>query len=125
MNYLIPITCSRLREALVTASILAGLLLGCHREEPTDLLLSAEREAPVGWVRVRLFRDSTFELSLDRGSWKRGTFRTARDTFYFDYLGETDSQRHMAVIRDKRLCFLAGDDACSDFAEITYRRPAE
>ena len=86
---------------LLLAGMLLVMLAGCHDEAPTDLLLAAEREAPIGWVRVRLFRDSTFELSLNRGSWKRGTFRTVRDTFLFDYLGETDSVRQRAVVNGK------------------------
>ena len=101
--------------------MLLVMLAGCHDEAPTDLLLAAEREAPIGWVRVRLFRDSTFELSLNRGSWKRGTFRTAQDTIIFDYLGETDSLRQRAVVVENELRFIGGGGERVDFAEITFR----
>ncbi|WP_157976071.1 hypothetical protein [Lewinella sp. IMCC34191] len=48
-----------------------------------------------------------------------------RDTIYLDYDGTPDSLRTKAVVRTKQLCFLAGGNECSDFADITYRRPAE
>ena len=103
--------------------VAVSLLGGCNNEEPTDLLLAAEREAPIGWVKVRLFRDSAFALSLSRHGWQRGTFQTRQDTFYLNYNGETDTLRNKAVLRGEQLCFLTEGDACSDFAEITYRRP--
>lgn len=111
----VPVTWSLVLIAAVS------LLGSCNNEKPTDLLLAAEREAPVGWVRVRLFRDSTFELSLDRGSWKRGTFKMARDTFLFEYLGETDSLRQRAMVVENELRFIGGGGERVDFAEITFR----
>ena len=45
----------------------------------------------------------------------------ARDTFIFDYLGETDSLRQRAMVVENELRFIGGGGERVDFAEITFR----
>lgn len=69
-----------------------GALLSCHHFERKPIL-SASREAPLGWVTIHLYADSSFELvnagirssNTDRYP---GTYRTVGDTLLFTY---TDS----------------------------------
>jgi len=48
----------------------------------------ADREAPLGWVYLRVYKDKTFEFEskgLERKDVYVGTFEFKRDTLYFKY----------------------------------------
>jgi hypothetical protein len=51
----------------LTIKLIFGILLiiSCstkNRENKKELLLQADREAPLGWVYLRIYKDSTFEF---------------------------------------------------------------
>ena len=37
-------------------------LISCNQQEKKETLLMADREAPLGWVYLRVYKDKTFEF---------------------------------------------------------------
>jgi hypothetical protein len=52
------------------------------KENGPELILAADREAPVGWVNFSAYADNTFQYSLSRGDRHNGTYRLNGDTLF-------------------------------------------
>lgn len=76
MKYLLPI-------------LLVLLFLGCKKEKVRQPILLADREAPLGWLYLRIYADSTFEFE-SRELERKGTIYTGhahitKDSIFFHY----------------------------------------
>lgn len=80
-------------------------------EKPT--LLRADREAPLGWVYLTIYQDSTFEFKLTgmRGEGKayKGKVEIGRDTLHFTYLDSIPKAGKTAIYNDKVVSFIDGE----------------
>ena len=52
------------------------IMLGCNtsEEKTPELILAADREAPIGWVNFNAYADHTFKYSLSRNTIYEGTY---------------------------------------------------
>jgi len=69
---------------------IALFLFSCRQEtKEKEPILLADREAPLGWVYLRIYPDSTFEFET-RGLRDRNLFggkaEITRDTLFFNYI---------------------------------------
>lgn len=75
-------------------------------------ILLADREAPLGWVYLRIFEDSTFEFEsrgLERkGDIYPGTVRITRDTLFFSYTDSIPNAGQTAVYNSTRVAYIDG-----------------
>lgn len=74
-------------------------------------VLLADREAPLGWVYVRLFADQTFEFEsrgLFTGTIYPGRYTVSGDTVFFNYSDSAPTAGSIAVITNKHLAFING-----------------
>ena len=72
----------------------------------------ADREAPLGWVYLRIYEDSTFEFEsrgLRTGTIYPGTIDLKNDTIIFYYADSIPSAGTKAVIGDKRVSYINGE----------------
>lgn len=62
--------------------LLIWLMLGCNtsEEKTPELILAADREAPIGWVNFNAYADNTFKYSLSRNTMYEGTYILNGDT---------------------------------------------
>ena len=71
--------------------LIIGLLSSCNNQKTRDKenpILVAQREAPIGWIWLNLYPDSTFEYITGGARNKRvysGNFKINADTIFFDY----------------------------------------
>ena len=75
---------------LITILSIYSLLSGCSQNKTPVLL--ADREAPLGWVHLKLYSDSSFEFISSglRGSdLYPGNYVTNNDTLFFEYSDST------------------------------------
>lgn len=75
-------------------------------------ILLADREAPLGWVYLRIFNDSTFEFE-SRGLERRGDIYAGKakitsDSIFFYYKGSIPKAGSKAVYSDKYVAFTNG-----------------
>jgi hypothetical protein len=67
-------------------------------------ILSADREAPVGWVVFNAYADNTFEYSLSSRHKYNGTYRLNSDTLFLA-CKDTTIGIDTAIIREKSVEF--------------------
>jgi hypothetical protein len=56
--------------------------LSSRRDNGSELILAADREAPVGWVNFAAYADKTFNYSLSRSDKYLGTYKLNGDTLF-------------------------------------------
>lgn len=78
------------------------------------ILLKADREAPLGWVYLTIYQDSTFEfvltgmLSNDRQVYP-GSVGIRNDSMFFSYSDSIPKAGKTAVFNDKVVAYIDGD----------------
>lgn len=87
------------------------LTIICCREERKAVLL-ADREAPLGWIYLKMYDDYTFDFIL-RGFLRdediySGNYNIKSDTVYFKYKDSIPQAGSMAVIKDGFVIYLNG-----------------
>jgi 4-amino-4-deoxy-L-arabinose transferase-like glycosyltransferase len=75
-------------------------------------ILLADREAPLGWVYLRIFKDSSFEFE-SRGLERRGDIYAGKakittDSIFFYYKDSIPKAGNKAVYSDKYVAFTNG-----------------
>ena len=66
--------------------ILAFTLITCTSESNNQADLIASREAPLGWVTLKLFKPNNFTIGTGRGSKiHTGTYIIKKDTIKFNF----------------------------------------
>jgi hypothetical protein len=92
--------------------ILTFILTSCNRTEEKETLLLAGREAPLGWVYLRIYKDKTFEFEsrgLERkGDIYSGTVELKNDTLYFKYSDSIPKAGNKAVLTKKSVSYFGG-----------------
>jgi hypothetical protein len=91
--------------------ILILLLTISCKEEKKDVLL-ADREAPLGWIYLKMYDDYTFDF-ISRGVLRdeniySGSYNIKSDTVYFKYKDSIPQAGSMAVIKDGFVIYLNG-----------------
>lgn len=93
--------------------IFISILTSCNQKEEKDTLLLADREAPLGWVYLRIYKDKTFEFEsrgLEReGDIYSGTMALKNDTIYFNYSGSIPKAGNKAILTDKFVSYFNGE----------------
>jgi len=85
----------------------------CNRTEEKETLLLADREAPLGWVYLRIYKDKTFEFEsrgLERkGDVYTGTVELKNDTLYFNHSGLIPKAGNKAILTEKSVSYFDGE----------------
>lgn len=101
----------------VSFVVLASLVMtSCNNSSKTTekpILLRADREAPLGWVYLTIYQDSTFEFKLTgmrgEGNAYKGKVEIGKDTLHFTYLDSIPKAGKTAVYNDKVVSFIDGE----------------
>lgn len=106
-----------MRKVNIVLFILTVLLLACsniHNEriDGREPILLADREAPLGWVYLRIYSDSTFEFE-NRGLERKGKIFSGRmelisDTILFRYTDSIPTSGDRAIKTDKSILYFKG-----------------
>jgi hypothetical protein len=102
---------------ILAIALLTCLLSSCGEinkrvGESKEPILLADREAPLGWVYLRIFKDSTFEFE-NRGlrtvTVYSGKVKITPDTLYFEYLDSIPKAGSKAIYSDKYVAYTNGE----------------
>ena len=88
------------------------MITSCKRDLIKDGILMAEREAPIGFNHLRVFRDSTFEFeykSFPNSKLHSGKIRIKNDTIIFKYDDSIPAFGDKAIIDGKKLIYTNGN----------------
>jgi len=97
--------------------VLASFILtSCNnstiRTEKTPIL-KADREAPLGWVYLTIYQDSTFEFTLSGirgvGDVYKGKVEIGKDSLFFTYSDSIPRAGKTAVYNDKVVAYIDGE----------------
>jgi hypothetical protein len=104
-----------MKYIFVTLAIM--LLNSCTKTKSIDSeakepILLADREAPLGWVYLRIYSDSTFEFEskgLERtGTIYPGTIELNGDTILFHYSDSIPKAGDRAILTDRTVAYFGG-----------------
>jgi hypothetical protein len=95
--------------------VFVSLFASCGQDtqrDPKEPILLADREAPLGWIHLKIYQDSTFEF-ISRGI-RQETIYPGRvvihdDTLEFEYQDSIPKAGSRAVIKDRVVLYIAGD----------------
>lgn len=77
-----------------------------------ELLLLADREAPIGWIYLKIYTDSTFEFEsrelIRKGKIYTGKASITNDTINFHYKDSVPNAGSKAAISKFRVSYLDG-----------------
>ncbi len=102
-----------MRPFLVIAIVL--LVIACDHEEKRSTkepILLADREAPLGWIHLKIYEDSTFEFissGLRDKTVYPGTVTIHDDTLEFHYQDSIPKAGTRAVVTDRVVFYIAGE----------------
>lgn len=95
---------------IILLSIAIFSVLNCKRKSNKDVLLLADREAPMGWISLKMYSDKTFEF-ISSGFLSDdiypGTYRIHNDTIYFEYSQMMPYAGKIAVTNRKCIKYIA------------------
>ncbi len=99
-------------------------LNSCNRTEKKDTILLADREAPLGWIYLRIYKDKTFELESRglerRGNIYSGTIELKNDTICFNYSDSIPKAGNRAILTKRFVSYFNGE--YSELLEIKQNR---
>jgi hypothetical protein len=91
------------------------LLFSCgqsqREENKKDPILLADREAPIGWVYLRIYTDSTFEFEsrgLRTSTIYKGRAKITTDTIFFMYNDSVPKAGDKAVYLENSIVYTNG-----------------
>ena len=91
---------------------LVAFLTSCIGTQEKETILLADREAPLGWVFLRIYKDKTFEFESRglerRGDIYSGTIELKNDTIHFKYRDSIPRAGARAVISEKFVSYFNG-----------------
>ena len=101
----------------VSLVFLASLTItSCNNSKRTaekQILLKADREAPLGWVYLTIYQDSTFEFTLTGirgvGDVYKGKVEIGKDSLFFAYSESIPRAGKTAVYNDKVVAYIDGE----------------
>jgi hypothetical protein len=104
-------------RSVLSTIFLFALLVCCNdrTQESVDSrspILLADREAPLGWVYLRIYDDSTFEFE-SRGLERRGKIYSGEigmsaDTIFFHYKDSIPKAGSTAILRGDYVSYIDG-----------------
>lgn len=83
--------------------------ISCSRKSNENVILLADREAPMGWIYLKIYNDNTFEYiskSISDQQVFPGTVRISNDTLYFKYSVEIPKAGKTAIINKNYVQYL-------------------
>ncbi|UTX50186.1 hypothetical protein [Chryseobacterium sp. MA9] len=88
------------------------IVISCKKEDKKEVLL-ADREAPLGWVYLKMYDDKSFEF-ISQGMMRdkdvyTGSYDLKNDTLYFKYKDSIPKAGSKAVIDNGFIYYLNGD----------------
>lgn len=86
---------------IILLSLVIFSVLNCKRKSDKITLLLADREAPMGWISLKMYDDKTFEFissGLFTDDIYPGTFKIHNDTIYFEYAKKIPKPGKTAII---------------------------
>lgn len=94
--------------------ILVLIFSSCQQQtENKETILLADREAPLGWVYLRVYKDKTFEFEscgLERkGDIYAGSFELKNDTIYFHYTDSIPKAGNKAILIKNVVSYFDGE----------------
>ncbi len=96
---------------IILISILT--FVSCNQKEQKKTILLADREAPLGWVYLRVYKDKTFEFEsrgLERkGEIYFGIMELKNDTLYFKYSDSIPKAGNKAILTKRFVSYFNGD----------------
>lgn len=103
--------------------ILTILFFGCQKEvKEKQPILLADREAPLGWVYLRIYADSTFEFErkgLERkGDIFNGRAKITNDTIFFHYKDSIPYAGTKAVYKKGSVAYTDGKNGMHESLQI-------
>lgn len=110
------------RQLIIFSLTICGLTScfnSADKKDEPEPILSADREAPVGWVVFNAYADNTFEYSLSSRHKYSGTFRLNSDTLFLA-CNDTTIGIDTAIIREKSVEFFGKKSP--RFAGITVNK---
>lgn len=87
------------------------LMISCKGKSDENVILLADREAPMGWISLKIYDDNTFEFissGLFFDDVYPGTVRISNDTLYFKYSEKVPKSGKIAVINKKYVTYIDG-----------------
>jgi len=101
-----------MKHAIIILTLILTLT-SCNRTEKKETLLLADREAPLGWVYLRVYKNKTFEFESRglerRGDIYAGTLELKNDTIYFKYSDSIPKAGDKAILTDKFVSYFNGE----------------
>jgi hypothetical protein len=92
---------------------LSFILTSCNQKEEKETLLMADREAPLGWVYLRIYKDNTFEFESRglerRGNIYNGSVKIINDTLHFKYLDSIPKPGTNAILSKNSVSYFGGE----------------
>jgi hypothetical protein len=103
-------------KSALTIVLSSFFLTSCNnltmRTEKTPIL-KADREAPLGWVYLTIYQDSTFEFTLTGirgiGDVYKGKVGIGKDSLFFAYSDSIPRAGKTAVYNDKVVAYIDGE----------------
>jgi hypothetical protein len=98
----------------VSTLLLYLFCYSCNSNVPNDkkIILAADREAPLGWIYLNIYSDSSFEFistGLRSQSIYSGTIKITKDTFHFNYTDSIPAAGKTAILANKSISYLDGE----------------
>lgn len=109
---------------LILVSFLIFTLIHCKRNiSEKNAVFLADREAPLGWVSLKIYDDKTFEFvnsGIINDDVYTGTVKISQDTLYFKYSGDFPKSGKTAIINGKYINYI--DENYHEFLEIKLNK---
>ncbi len=91
--------------------ILILIIINCKKEDKKEVLL-ADREAPLGWIYLKMYDDNSFEfisqgMVRDKNVYS-GSYELKNDTLYFKYRDSIPKAGSKAVIEKGFVNYING-----------------
>jgi hypothetical protein len=102
-------------KTLLIFSIIVITFISCNSDNEIETktpILIADREAPLGWIYLRIYDDSTFEFesrNLRTSDFYIGKAKITEDTIYFRYTDSIPKAGKTAIYNDKVVAYIDGD----------------
>lgn len=106
----------------LSLTIFTLLLFSCQKElKGKQPILLADREAPIGWVYLRIYADSTFEFESgglrDKNIYP-GKAEITKDTIFFHYKDSIAYAGTKAVYNKGSVVYTDGENGIHESLEI-------
>lgn len=105
-------------KKIIYITIVLLIVLSCQRtsnkKNEKKEILNASREAPLGWVYLTIYEDSTFGFDLtgirsNNNKTFHGKVRIESDSLFFEYKDSVPKVGNIAIIKNKMVIYTNGE----------------